>query len=330
MSTSLCLFAMSEGEDYEALPSSSRVSAHMIAGAAAGIMEHSIMYPVDVVKTRMQSLEPNPKTRYKNVFDALHRIARYEGIGNSLRGINAVIYGAGPAHAMYFAVYEEMKNRLTGSQRGQHLSNGLAGCFATVVHDVVMNPAEVVKQRMQIYDSPYKTCSDAFLVIAKREGVLAFYRSFTTQLAMNIPFQSIHFMVYEFCQDSMNYDREYSPGTHIASGGCAGGVAAAITTPLDRCKTLLNTQEKCAVSKGGTVSGLFQAIKTVYQFRGFSGFMQGVSARVIFQAPSTAISWSVYEFFKFFLTTKTNNTDCDGQYISCSAVTEPIIVAKDQ
>ena len=41
---------MSEGEDYEALPSSSRVSAHMIAGAAAGIMEHSIMYPVDVVK----------------------------------------------------------------------------------------------------------------------------------------------------------------------------------------------------------------------------------------------------------------------------------------
>ena len=39
-----------DGEDYEALPSGSTMATHMAAGAAAGIMEHSVMYPFDCVK----------------------------------------------------------------------------------------------------------------------------------------------------------------------------------------------------------------------------------------------------------------------------------------
>ena len=35
--------------DYESLPTD-RISAHLIAGGAAGIMEHCVMYPVDCVK----------------------------------------------------------------------------------------------------------------------------------------------------------------------------------------------------------------------------------------------------------------------------------------
>jgi len=41
---------MSDEDDYESLPASSAVSTHMLAGAAAGIMEHCVMYPVDCVK----------------------------------------------------------------------------------------------------------------------------------------------------------------------------------------------------------------------------------------------------------------------------------------
>uniref|UniRef100_F7BJJ8 Solute carrier family 25 member 37 n=1 Tax=Equus caballus TaxID=9796 RepID=F7BJJ8_HORSE len=37
-------------EDYENLPTSASLSTHMTAGAMAGILEHSIMYPVDSVK----------------------------------------------------------------------------------------------------------------------------------------------------------------------------------------------------------------------------------------------------------------------------------------
>ena len=41
---------MSECDDYESLPSSTTATTHMLAGAAAGIMEHCVMYPVDCVK----------------------------------------------------------------------------------------------------------------------------------------------------------------------------------------------------------------------------------------------------------------------------------------
>ncbi|XP_028165875.1 mitoferrin-1-like [Ostrinia furnacalis] len=43
-------------EDYETLPTSQNFTTHMTAGAIAGVMEHCIMYPLDSVKTRMQSL----------------------------------------------------------------------------------------------------------------------------------------------------------------------------------------------------------------------------------------------------------------------------------
>ena len=39
-----------EEDDYESLPDVATPSDHMIAGAAAGILEHCIIYPVDVVK----------------------------------------------------------------------------------------------------------------------------------------------------------------------------------------------------------------------------------------------------------------------------------------
>lgn len=38
------------GGDYESLPPHVSVMTHMTAGAVAGILEHTVMYPVDSVK----------------------------------------------------------------------------------------------------------------------------------------------------------------------------------------------------------------------------------------------------------------------------------------
>ena len=38
--------------DYEALPEDVSPQVHMAAGAAAGVLEHIAMYPLDVVKVR--------------------------------------------------------------------------------------------------------------------------------------------------------------------------------------------------------------------------------------------------------------------------------------
>lgn len=80
----------------------------------------------------------------------------------------------------------------------------------------------------------------------------------------------------------------------MVSGALAGALAAAITTPLDVCKTVLNTQSAKA-------TGLFQAIRAVYMMAGPAGYFRGIQARVIYQMPSTAICWSLYELFKYIL-----------------------------
>lgn len=144
-------------------------------------------------------------------------------------------------------------------------------------------------------NTPYKSVADCLRKVYQIEGPKAFYRSYTTQLTMNVPFQSIHFMTYEFMQKVTNKDRSYNPAAHMASGGIAGAVAAAITTPLDVCKTLLNTQQTAKPQ------GLADAIRTVYRLGGPMGYFRGLQARVMYQMPATAICWSTYEFFKYIL-----------------------------
>jgi solute carrier family 25 iron transporter 28/37 len=98
----------------------------------------------------------------------------------------------------------------------------------------------------------------------------------------------------------LNKERKYSPLVHVVAGGAAGAASSAITTPLDVCKTLLNTQEKGV----GSTRGLFGAVRKVYQVAGISGFFKGIQARVLYQMPATAVCWSTYEFFKYILNRK--------------------------
>ena len=179
--------------------------------------------------------------------------------------------------------------------------------IASCLHFMLLNKS-VVKQRMQVYGSPYRSVLHCVRTVVRDEGVRAFYRSYTTQLSMNIPFQTLHFTVYEFTRETMNPTRGYDPKTHVVAGATAGAVAAALTTPLDVAKTLLNTQERGAVAIVGKpeghavyVSGMLTAFRSIYRLRGFSGYFQGLRARVLYQMPSCAICWSVYEFFKHFL-----------------------------
>ncbi|CAL7938686.1 unnamed protein product [Xylocopa violacea] len=283
-------------EVYETLPTSS-VAVHMTAGAFAGIMEHCVMYPLDSVKTRMQTLTPGSSSG-DGIGSVFSRMVRQEGVLRPIRGMSAMVVGAGPAHALYFSCYEFVKNKLLSSKVHSELNlaaYGTAGCVATLLHDGVMNPAEVVKQRLQMYNSPYRDVVTCITNIYKNEGVFAFYRSYTTQLAMNVPFQMIHFITYEIAQAFTNPDHGYNPLAHMTSGALAGAVAAAVTTPLDVCKTVLNTQS------GVHAQGMVDALKKVYRFGGLRGYFRGLNARVLYQIPATTICWSTYEFFKYIL-----------------------------
>lgn len=279
-------------EIYESLPTSSMV-VHMTAGAFAGIMEHCVMYPVDSAKTRIQAPSQGGG---EGIGKVLSTMVRQEGTLRPIRGMSAMVVGAGPAHALYFSCYEFLKNRILATRSHSDLfAYGTAGIVATVLHDSIMNPAEVVKQRLQMYNSPYRSVTACIKSVYQKEGVKAFYRSYTTQLVMNVPFQMIHFITYEVAQNFTNPEHVYNPIAHMASGALAGSIAAAITTPLDVCKTVLNTQS------GIHAHGMIDAFKKVYAHGGIHGCFRGLSARILYQMPATTICWSTYEFFKYIL-----------------------------
>jgi len=236
----------------------------------------------------------------------MFHIARTEGWLKLVQGSQVMASGAGPAHAIYFAVYEKVKlageRSLALPDMAVHAG---AGAAATVFHDGVMAPADVVKQRMQMCCSPHRKALTCARTIYRNEGIAAFYRAYPTMLTMSLPFQMVNFVVYEKMKKITNPNREYNPWAHCLSGAVAGGLAAVITMPLDVSKTLLNTQEANVLSRLQTnrVVGMWSALITVHRMHGVGGFFRGLWAKIIYQAPSTAISWSVYEYFKWVIQT---------------------------
>merc|ERR1719354_743528 len=100
-------------------------------------------------------------------------MVRDGGVRRVFRGMSAMVVGAGPAHAMYFACYESVKKILTmrlngNAHKNSDLANGAAGACATLFHDAVMTPAEVIKQRMQMYGSTYPNCRACAVDIFRR------------------------------------------------------------------------------------------------------------------------------------------------------------------
>ncbi len=82
----------------------------------------------------------------------------------------------------------------------------------------------VVKQRLQMYNSPFRSITECAIKVYQTEGFSAFYRSYGTQLAMNVPFQCVHFIVYEAMQNATNPERTYNPLGHVVSGGVSGAL----------------------------------------------------------------------------------------------------------
>ncbi len=95
---------------------------------------------------------------------------------------------------------------------------------------------------MQILHSPHRTVFSCAKSVYATEGLAAFCVSYPTTLTMSVPFTAVQFSVYESLKTLLNPDGTYSPITHVIAGGFAGGVAAAVTTPLDVAKVSLQAQ----------------------------------------------------------------------------------------
>jgi solute carrier family 25 oxoglutarate transporter 11 len=160
-----------------------------VAGLSAGGLAAMIGNPADLALIRMQSdgLKPLAERKnYKSVIDALTGIARSEGIARLWAGATPTIVRAMALNFGQLAFFSEAKQRLKDtslSPRAQTLSaSAVAGFFASFFS----LPFDFVKTRLQKQSPgpdgklPYKNMVDCFRKVAKQEGLLRFYRGFST------------------------------------------------------------------------------------------------------------------------------------------------------
>lgn len=299
--------------DYEALPPDASLSAHLTAGAFAGIMEHTVMFPIDSLKTRMQIISNNPKAS-GSLINSISKISASEGGYALWRGVSSVVLGAGPAHAVYFSVFESTKtllvNYLTNSKNTKLVTDenhpliaSGAGIAATTASDALMTPFDVLKQRMQAQHMDKSSPNSIQLMklaksLYKSEGFWAFYISYPTTLFTSIPFAALNFGFYEYSSSILNPSGNYNPYLHCVSGAIAGGIAAALTNPLDVIKTALQTKGISNIEVIKKSTGFKSALKALYDQGGMKIFTRGLKPRIVFNVPSTAISWTAYEMAK--------------------------------
>lgn len=281
----------------------------MIAGSIAGSVEHMAMFPVDTLKTRMQAITSSTtKASSITLRQSFGSIMKLEGLGGLYRGIAAMGLGAGPAHAVYFSIYESCKKYLSAGNPNSPIAHAASGVCATVASDAVLTPMDVVKQRLQLKGSPYKGVCDCVRRVLVEEGFGAFYASYRTTVVMNAPFTAVHFATYEAAKRGL---MEVSPGAggggeeeenllvHATAGAAAGALAAAVTTPLDVVKTQLQCQGVCGCDRLSS-SSILGVVAIIKKKDGYRGLMRGWIPRMLFHAPAAAICWSTYESVKTF------------------------------
>ncbi|GMH40547.1 hypothetical protein BSKO_08451 [Bryopsis sp. KO-2023] len=275
---------------------------YMWAGAVAGITEHTAMFPLDTIKTRAQALgHPGQQLQGAALRQALKAITRREGFFGLYSGIGAMVGGAGPAHALYFATYEAAKEVYGANRPGQHpVAAAASGATATVLSDACMTPADVVKQRLQIANSPYRGVLDCVVRVLREEGAYAFYRSYWTTLVMNVPHTAVQVSVYESCKKLMGADEDDRLSIQLVAGGVAGGAAAAITNPLDVVKTRLQTEGVTTATKYSG-NGVISTLRQIVQEEGWVALLRGLKPRVLYHIPAAAVCWGTYESMKGFL-----------------------------
>jgi len=149
----------------------------------------------------------------------------------------------------------------------------------------------VIKQRMQVHGSVYPSIISCAQSVYRSEGFRAFYVSYPTTLAMTVPFTATQFTAYESLSRAMNPSKQYDPITHCVAGGLAGGIGAAVTTPLDVIKTLLQTRGTVSDPEIRNCKGLIEAASIIKRREGYTGFWRGLRPRIITTMPSTAICW---------------------------------------
>ncbi|ENN81792.1 calcium-binding mitochondrial carrier protein SCaMC-2 [Dendroctonus ponderosae] len=175
------------------------------AGAAAGGVSQTIIYPLEVLKTRLALRKTG---QYSSIADAAYKIYVGEGVRAYYRGYIPNILGIIPYAGIDLAVYETLKKKYfkTHSSSEQPAFWMLLACgsASSTLGQMCSYPLALIRTRLQAQvihpsmDPATATMSGVFKTILQKEGVFGLYRGITPNFIKAIPAVSISYVTYEY------------------------------------------------------------------------------------------------------------------------------------
>lgn len=256
----------------------------LLAGALAGTTVDLSLFPLDTLKTRLQSSA--------GFFPA-------GGFTGIYRGVGSAVVGSAPGASFFFCTYESVKHLL--GRPDDATTHMLAGSAGEVAACSVRVPTEVVKQRAQAGLHGGRSIL-ALRAILSQYGTSGFgtvwrelYRGWGITVFREVPFTMIQFPIWEALKAwgrrrPGNISRGGKDVSAVESGlygSVAGGIAAGLTTPLDVLKTRVMLSERRV-----SVSQVFAQIA---RNEGIRPFFAGFAPRVTWISIGGAIFLGSYQ-----------------------------------
>lgn len=255
----------------------------LIAGAIAGTTVDLSLFPLDTLKTRLQS----PAGFFPS-----------GGFAGIYRGIGSALVGSAPGAAFFFCTYEGTKGLLASTSLPDAPSQMVAASLGEVAACAVRVPTEVVKQRAQagLHGGSSKASLKAILSKYSTCGVgtvwRELYRGWGITVFREVPFTVIQFPLWEAMKAWRRKRRgdgqDVSAGESAVFGSIAGAVSAAATTPLDVLKTrVMLSKERVSVG---------EVFRNMVKNEGVRPFFAGVAPRVTWISIGGAIFLGSYQW----------------------------------
>ncbi|XP_060519367.1 mitochondrial adenyl nucleotide antiporter SLC25A25 isoform X2 [Cylas formicarius] len=175
------------------------------AGAIAGGISQTAIYPLEVLKTRLALRKTG---QYRSIADAAYKIYVSEGVRSFYRGYTPNILGIIPYAGIDLAVYETLKKKYfrTHSSDEQPSFWTLLACgsCSSTLGQMCSYPLALVRTRLQAQvihasiDPATATMSGVFKAIIEKEGLTGLYRGITPNFIKVMPAVSISYVVYEY------------------------------------------------------------------------------------------------------------------------------------
>lgn len=260
----------------------------LIAGAAAGTSVDLSLYPLDTIKTRLQSQS------------GFWKSGGFRGIYS---GVLSVALGSAPTAALFFVTYESSKNIATslGADKSSPFVHMAGASLAEMACCLIRVPVEVIKQRAQA--CPELSSYQIFRNTLSGEGFRGMYRGYLSTVAREVPFSFLQFPMWEYFKVlwAMEQNQPVQPWQSSVCGALAGTIAAGITTPLDVAKTRIMLARKDSVLASGSI---LTSLRIIYHERGIKGLFAGIIPRVMWISIGGAIFLGVYDKMKSICNSK--------------------------